>query len=67
MPAFGPELSSPRAISPDDDLDLRLEELRGHLDHCTARWGFHENIFYGLVILLLLGNMALLCWLAVTL
>lgn len=47
-------------LSPYDDIDLQFEELRNFLEKRTSHWRIQENVFYGLVLLLLIINMALL-------
>jgi len=55
-----------REVAPHDDIDIRFDEMRSFIEERTSHWRLYENFFYGLVLLLLLGNMALLCWLNFT-
>ena len=59
-PATNAPLVESNSFSPYDDIDIRLDELRSFLDERTRHWRIYENIFYGLVIMLLLTNMILL-------
>ncbi len=47
-----------------NDIDLRIDELKDFLDRRTARWRLHENIFYGLVVLLLFFSVFFSWWAA---
>lgn len=53
-------------LSPYDDFDVQVEELRLYLKEQTARWRVQENIFFGAVILMLFINMGMLMWLNMT-
>ncbi len=53
-------------LSPYDDFDVQVEELRLYLKEQTARWRVQENIFFGAVILMLFINMGMLLWLNMT-
>jgi DNA repair exonuclease SbcCD ATPase subunit len=52
-PSFEERFEQAQDFSIYNDIDIRIDELKDFLDKRTARWRLHENIFYGLVILLL--------------
>ena len=52
--------------SPYDDYDLQLEDLKNFIDERTRRSRMTENCFFGLVILMLLINLAMLCWISLS-
>ncbi len=54
------------ALSPYDDFDVQVEELRLYLKDQTAKWRIQENIFFGAVIFMLFINMGMLLWLNLT-
>jgi transcriptional regulator with XRE-family HTH domain len=53
-------------LSPYDDFDVQVEELRIYLKEETARWRIQENIFFGAVIMMLFINMGMVLWLNMT-
>ena len=59
-------LNEQKNLSPYDDFDVQVEELRMFVKEQTSRWRLYENVFYGVVILMLFINMFMSVWLAVT-
>lgn len=55
------ETKNSTAFSPQV-LDERMSQYEQQLHERTTHWRFHENIFYGIVMLLLLLNTGILVW-----
>ncbi|MCB0324552.1 MAG: hypothetical protein KDD69_13310 [Bdellovibrionales bacterium] len=63
LKAQGEIIAQQRNLTPYDDFDVQVEELRDLIKSQTTRWRLYENIFYGLVVFMLLANTMLLVWL----
>ena len=60
------ELEENRQLSPYDDFDLQIQDLKKYFKARTSHWRVYENFFYGLVILMLFVNLGVLLWMTMT-
>ena len=49
-----------------NDFDLQFSDLKKTIEQQTSRWKIQENLFYGLVLLMLFLNTCMLFWIAIS-